>query len=272
MDRSASILSNRVRELLAEIRARMHAPSPESLGAFSALGFELGSLRANVMHVLRTDPDLRALAPETHPGHFELRIEDNLEASLASLAAGLDRHGLTQTRPVERLDVRTPGGLIVGRADRSIFRTLGLATVVVRLLAFTSDHRFLLQQRSPAKSIGPGLWDNLAAGLVATGETPVEAMLRELREEAGLAPPPETLLAPSHLRWRVLHNVPEGRMQEATFGFILEIPPGAVPVNLDGEAAGFAAFTADELLLMIERDQLMPEASRLILEHLSHCA
>ncbi len=272
MDRSASVLRPRVQDLLTEIRTRMQSSSPESLGAFSALGLKLGSLRANVMHALRTDSELRALALETHPGLFELHIENNLETSLAALASGLSRHGLTQTRPFEQLDVRAPNGLIVGRADRSIFRSLGLATVVVRLLALTPDHRFLLQQRSATKSIGPGLWDNLAAGLVASGETPAEAMLRELHEEAGLSPEPETLLAPPHLRWQVLHDVPEGRMNEATFGFILELPPQAVPVNLDGEAAGFAAFTTAELLRMIERNQLMPEAARLILEHLSHCA
>ena len=196
MDRSASVLRPRVRDLLTEIHTRMQSSSPESLGAFSALGLKLGSLRANVMHALRTDSELRALAPETHPGLFELHIESNLETSLAALAAGL----------------------------------------------------------------------------VASCETPAEAMLRELHEEAGLSPEPETLLAPPHLRWQVLHDVPEGRMNEATFGFILELPPKAVPVNLDGEAAGFAAFTTVELLRMIERNQLMPEAARLILEHLSHCA
>ena len=159
---------------------------------------------------------------------------------------------------------------IVARAERSVFRALGLATVVVRLLALAPDGRLLLQQRSLSKSIGPGLWDNLAAGLVSSGETPAEAMLRELHEEAGLDPEFSRLHSPAHLSWQVLHDVPEGRMQESTAGFILRLSPCDAPVNLDGEAAGFAAFNTEEVLSMIEEGRIMPEAARLILEHLLH--
>ena len=208
----------------------MQTESPESLGAFVARGLELGSLREDVMHALRTDPELRALAPEVRPRVFELFAPEGLEPAFAPLTAGLTHHGLPQKRPFELLDVRDARGRIVARAERSVFRALGLATVVVRLLALAPDGRLLLQQRSLSKSIGPGLWDNLAAGLVSSGETPAEAMLRELHEEAGLDP----------------------------------------PVNLDGEAAGFAVFNTEEVLSMIEEGRIMPEAARLILEHLLH--
>ena len=258
MDRLDSIRRSRAAELLAELRTRMQTESPESLGAFVARGLELGSLREDVMHALRTDPELRALAPE------------GLEPAFAALTAGLAHHGLTQKRPFELLDVRDARGRIVARAERSVFRALGLATVVVRLLALAPDGRLLLQQRSLSKSIGPGLWDNLAAGLVSSGETPAEAMLRELHEEAGLDPEFCRLHSPAHLSWQVLHDVPEGRMQESTAGFILRLSPCDAPVNLDGEAAGFAVFNTEEVLSMIEEGRIMPEAARLILEHLLH--
>lgn len=248
----------------------MQTESSESLGAFVARGLELGSLREDVMHALRTDPELQALAPEVRPRVFELFAPEGLEPAFSALTAGLARHGLTQKRPFELLDVRDALGRIVARAERSVFRTLGLATVVVRLLALAPDGRLLLQQRSLSKSIGPGLWDNLAAGLVSSGETPAEAMLRELHEEAGLDPESSRLHSPAHLSWQVLHDVSEGRMQESTAGFILRLSPCDAPINLDGEAAGFAAFTTEEVLSMIEEGRLMPEAARLILEHLLH--
>ena len=270
MDRLDSIRRIRAAELLAELRTRMQTESPESLGAFVARGLELGSLREDVMHALRTDPELRALAPEVRPRVFELFAPEGLEPAFAALTAGLAHHGLTQKRPFELLDVRDARGRIVARAERSVFRALGLATVVVRLLALAPDGRLLLQQRSLSKSIGPGLWDNLAAGLVSSGETPAEAMLRELHEEAGLDPEFSRLHSPAHLSWQVLHDVPEGRMQESTAGFILRLSPCDAPVNLDGEAAGFAVFNTEEVLSMIEEGRIMPEAARLILEHLLH--
>ena len=270
MDRLDSIRRSRAAELLAELRTRMQTESPESLGAFVARGLELGSLREDVMHALRTDPELRALAPEVRPRVFELFAPEGLEPAFAALTARLAHHGLTQKRPFELLDVRDARGRIVARAERSVFRALGLATVVVRLLALAPDGRLLLQQRSLSKSIGPGLWDNLAAGLVSSGETPAEAMLRELHEEAGLDPEFSRLHSPAHLSWQVLHDVPEGRMQESTAGFILRLSPCDAPVNLDGEAAGFAVFNTEEVLSMIEEGRIMPEAARLILEHLLH--
>ena len=221
MDRLDSIRRSRAAELLAELRTRMQTESPESLGAFVARGLELGSLREDVMHALRTDPELRALAPEVRPRVFELFAPEGLEPAFAALTAGLAHHGLTQKRPFELLDVRDARGRIVARAERSVFRAL-------------------------------------------------EAMLRELHEEAGLDPEFSRLHSPAHLSWQVLHDVPEGRMQESTAGFILRLSPCDAPVNLDGEAAGFAVFNTEEVLSMIEEGRIMPEAARLILEHLLH--
>ena len=95
----------------------MQTESPESLGAFVARGLELGSLREDVMHALRTDPELRALAPEVRPRVFELFAPEGLEPAFAALTAGLAHHGLTQKRPFELLDVRDARGRIVARAS-----------------------------------------------------------------------------------------------------------------------------------------------------------
>lgn len=43
-------------------------------------------------------------------------------------------------------------------------------------------------QRSFKKAIGPGYWDNCAAGLVGAGEPFGLAMEREAFEEAGVTP------------------------------------------------------------------------------------
>ena len=87
MDRLDSIRRSRAAELLAELRARMQTESSESLGAFVARGLELGSLREDVMHALRTDPELQALAPEVRPRVFELFAPEGLEPAFSALHA-----------------------------------------------------------------------------------------------------------------------------------------------------------------------------------------
>lgn len=50
-----------------------------------------------------------------------------------------------------------------------------------------SDGRVLLQRRALAKENWPGLWDISVAGHVAAGESAVDAAIREMHEEIGLA-------------------------------------------------------------------------------------
>lgn len=66
------------------------------------------------------------------------------------------------------------------RLQRSLLRRLGASTVGVRAIVVRSDERFLLVRHS----YRPGWY--LVGGGVDPGETPVDAILREMREEAGI--------------------------------------------------------------------------------------
>lgn len=55
------------------------------------------------------------------------------------------------------------------------------------------DDRVLLQRRAECKENHPGLWDVSVAGHVASGETLMEAALRECQEEIGLRLDPQAL-------------------------------------------------------------------------------
>lgn len=57
-----------------------------------------------------------------------------------------------------------------------------------------SGDRVLLQRRALVKESWPGLWDISVAGHVSAGERPIEAAVREAREELGLD------VDPVHLR------------------------------------------------------------------------
>ena len=58
--------------------------------------------------------------------------------------------------------------------------------VVVGIWIVDARGRLLITRRSPQKRYAPGKWEN-TGGHMAAGETPVGAVIRELREETGLS-------------------------------------------------------------------------------------
>ena len=58
---------------------------------------------------------------------------------------------------------------------------------VVHLHVFNSAGHIYLQRRPAWKDIQPGKWDTAVGGHIDYGETPDEALLREAREELGIA-------------------------------------------------------------------------------------
>ncbi len=72
--------------------------------------------------------------------------------------------------------------------------TPGLMLPVVAAALVDADRRVLLQQRPAGKSLA-GLWE-FPGGKVEPGETPEEALIRELEEELGIAVP-HACLAPA---------------------------------------------------------------------------
>jgi isopentenyl-diphosphate Delta-isomerase len=63
------------------------------------------------------------------------------------------------------------------------------------------EGQILIQRRSPTKENWPNLWDVSVAGHISAGERPVEAALREAKEELGVT------LAPGECRF--LFTIPE---------------------------------------------------------------
>jgi isopentenyldiphosphate isomerase len=87
----------------------------------------------------------------------------------------------------ERFPVVDEMGKVVGSATRGeCHNGSRLLHPVVHLHVFNSRGEVYLQRRPEWKDIQPGKWDTSVGGHVDFGETPEQALLREVREELGV--------------------------------------------------------------------------------------
>lgn len=87
----------------------------------------------------------------------------------------------------EKFPIVDEAGTVVGAATRGECHSGSkLLHPVVHLHVFNSRGDIFLQRRPDWKDIQPGKWDTAVGGHVDYGETPDEALLREVREELGM--------------------------------------------------------------------------------------
>ena len=110
-----------------------------------------------------------------------------------------------------------------------------------------------LARRSATKPIDPGMLDNLVGGGMSAGVPPLQTVVREAHEEAGI---PESLAsnAVAGGTIRLLREVPEGVQSEIIFVFDLELPREFQPHNEDGEVAEFRRVPVSEVVEMLRGD------------------
>ena len=78
-------------------------------------------------------------------------------------------------------------GQVIGSATRGECHSGSmLLHPVVHLHVFNSKGDIYLQKRPEWKDIQPGKWDTAVGGHIDYGETPEDALLREVREELGI--------------------------------------------------------------------------------------
>ena len=78
-------------------------------------------------------------------------------------------------------------GTVIGKATRGECHSGSkLLHPVVHLHVFNSKGELYLQKRPEWKDIQPGKWDTAVGGHIDYGETPEEALIREVGEELGI--------------------------------------------------------------------------------------
>ena len=139
--------------------------------------------------------------------------------------------------------------------ERAATRHFGLTVYASHLNGLTVRHGepyMWIGRRAENKSIDPGKLDNLAAGRIARGMTPIETLVKESFEEAGIA---GDLMhaAKGAGAVRCKREVEEGLHNEIIFVHDIILPESFVPANQDGEVAEFTCMPITGLVRELER-------------------
>jgi len=143
--------------------------------------------------------------------------------------------------------------------ERAGFRHLGMMSHAVHIHGFLPNGDLWCGRRSDQKPTDPGLLDNLAAGGLTAGETPLTTALRELVEEASVKLP-----NPDRLRWsgaiRTQRLEPQGWHDEQLLVYTLHLSEQEIPINADGEVQEFLRLTPNEVVSRMQAGQFTADA------------
>ncbi|HEY3561666.1 MAG TPA: phosphotransferase [Kribbella sp.] len=87
----------------------------------------------------------------------------------------------------EMVAILGDGDQVVGSAPRSVMRRDNLRHAATGVLVRNPAGDIYVHRRTPAKDVYPHYYDFAAGGVVAAGEDPFHAVVRELEEELGIA-------------------------------------------------------------------------------------
>ncbi len=179
----------------------------------------------------------------------------------------------------ELYPVYGPGNELLYSIERSAAALFGVVTYGVHMTCYT---------RSPESSFGIKLWvprraktkqtyasmlDNSVAGGMATGEVPLECVVREANEEASL--PADLVREKAEAKGTITYlYVREERaggesgliQPECQYVFDLELPEGVVCKPNDTEVEEFYLWTVEEVKEGLAKGEFKPNCALLILD------
>lgn len=231
---------------------------------FVVAGRRVGSVAVEHLAALRSlGEGLRVAA-----GGVRL-VADDATAALATINARLRVAGLVQAWRDEVFALPDPAdGSTLATMERAAARFWGTLTLGAHANGYVADTagrpgHLWIARRSPTKATDPGRLDNLVGGGVPWGQSPHETLVREAFEEAGLAPA-EVQAARAGSVLRLARDIPEGFQHEWLHAYDLPLPPGRVPVNQDGEVAGFELLALPDALAAV--DEMTVDAALVTLD------
>jgi 8-oxo-dGTP pyrophosphatase MutT (NUDIX family) len=234
---------------------RRHIESCNDMAA--ALGLVPWRLGAAAVGLLTADmaQRLRSLRGAFRPNGdgLELIAEENAEArseALNAVAAHLATAGVVKLRR-EAFDVRAePNGEVLARLDRGALSPLGVISHGVHVngrVRRPDGLHLWVGWRSKHKGVAPGKFDNLIAGGIPSGLSPMQTLLKEAAEEASMPP---ALAAQARQVSRVSYRMADGPgiRRDVLHCFDLDLPDDFVPAPADDEVERFELWPAGRVL------------------------
>lgn len=229
-------------------------------------GRAVGSVARAHLHALRAWPRHLALADTG-----VTLIATDRDSALAEMHAALHAQGLIpawrdESFPLFDPDTREALALM----ERAAARFWGTLTLGAHLNGYVAGAngqpaQLWIAQRSFTKPTDPGRHDNLVGGGVPAGQSPLEALVREAWEEAGLAPAQLLDARPGRVL-RLHRDIPEGRQLEDLHAWDLALPRDWAPHNHDGEVASFRLLPVAEALALAAGDTMTVDAALVTLD------
>jgi len=137
--------------------------------------------------------------------------------------------------------------------ERAAARFFGIHTYAAHVngLVRRGDQTAMwVARRSSHKAIDPGLLDNLVGGGIAAGQSVAETVIKEAREEAGIAASAAALAHPAGAV-HIHREQPDGLQRETIFVHDLWLPADFVPAGQDGEVVDHRLVTLAEAARLI---------------------
>ncbi len=220
-------------------------------------GARIGWLRRSHAHRLMAWPDIfKRNAAGVRIAESLAGQQDRTKA-IADVIETLHEEGTITGWRDERYAVTTtfdaPPLFHIERAAARFFGTTTYAAHTDGYCGSGAECEMWLARRSAVKPIDPGMLDNLVGGGMSAGTPPMQTIIKEAWEEAGI---PEALArtAVAAGTVRLLREVPEGVQSEVIFVHDLELPRDFQPRNEDSEVAEFRRVSVSEVIEMLRGD------------------
>ena len=246
--------------------AQAHDPSTRV--PFAIAGEAVGSVARQ--HLSALQPFVPALRLESHRVTLHVAADER-DDTLAHINQQLRVAGLIKGWRDEPYALPAADGTTrLARIERAASRFWGTLTFGAHATGYVAGggghpEKLWIAQRAFDKATDPGRFDNLVGGGVPIDQTPLQTLIREGWEEAGLRPE-----AMHHAKaacvLRLHRDIAEGLQHEWLYSFDLAMPAGLVPQNQDGEVAGFELLPLAEALRIAASGDMTVDASLVTLD------
>ncbi len=222
---------------------------------FTANGLLVGWIKPDLAAHLEAWPETFSVRPRGISLAGNYPSAEHRSAALAVIIESLGAQDIIRGWRGEQVTVAesfyAPSIFYIERAASLYFGLTMYASHMNALVMRQGTPHMWLARRAANKQRDPGKLDNIAAGRIARGFSPIETMIKESFEEAGIV---ERLAknAKSTGAIKSKHQVDEGLHHEIIFTHDIVLPEKFIPQNQDGEVAEFMCIPVYEIMKMLE--------------------